>query len=91
VDHSHEVARRGAMSTHRMRSRFYVESVVAVVTGGLALLTAFSHDWIEALTGVDPDHHNGSVELLIVAALAVTSVTLVMTAGLEWNRRARVA
>jgi hypothetical protein len=74
-----------------LRSRFYVESLLAAVSGGLALLTVFWHDWIEALTGVDPDHHNGSVEWLVVAALAVISITLVMTAGSEWRRRPRPA
>jgi hypothetical protein len=75
------------MSIKRFRTRFYAESVLAVLTGGLALLTVFWHDWIEALTGVDPDHHNGSVEWLIIAVLALVSITLVHTAGREWRRR----
>ena len=36
---------------------------------GLAVLTIFWPDWIEALTGYDPDQHNGTVERLIVIAL----------------------
>jgi hypothetical protein len=37
--------------------------------GGLAVLTVFWPDWIEALTGYDPDQHDGTVEGLIVLAL----------------------
>jgi hypothetical protein len=33
------------------------------------VLTIFWPDWIEALTGYDPDRHDGSVEWLIVIAL----------------------
>jgi hypothetical protein len=36
---------------------------------GLAVLTIFWPDWIEALTGYDPDQHDGTVEGLIVIAL----------------------
>jgi hypothetical protein len=41
--------------------------------GGLAVLTIFWPDWIEALTGYDPDQHDGSVEWLILIALLSTA------------------
>jgi hypothetical protein len=41
--------------------------------GGLAVLTIFWPDWIEALTGYDPDQHNGTVEWLTVIALLSTA------------------
>jgi hypothetical protein len=41
--------------------------------GGLAILSIFWPDWIEALTGSDPDQHNGTVEWLIVIALFSTA------------------
>jgi len=41
-------------------------------------------DWIEQLTGLDPDHGNGSLELTIF--LAVLAVVLIV--GLSvWSRR----
>jgi hypothetical protein len=41
--------------------------------GGLALLTLFWPDWIERLTGYDPDQHEGSVEWLIMIAILSTA------------------
>ena len=41
--------------------------------GGLAVLTIFWPDWIEALTGYDPDQHNGTVEWVTVIALLSTA------------------
>jgi hypothetical protein len=41
--------------------------------GGLALLTLFWPDWIEGMSGYDPDQHNGTVESLIVLALLATA------------------
>ena len=39
----------------------------------LAVLTIFWPDWIEGLTGYDPDQHDGLVEWLIVIALFSTA------------------
>jgi hypothetical protein len=47
--------------------------VLACFCGGLAILIIFWPDWIEALTGYDPDQHNGTVECLIVIALLSTA------------------
>jgi hypothetical protein len=40
---------------------------------GLVVLAIFWPDWIEALTGYDPDQHTGTVEWLIVIALLSTA------------------
>lgn len=53
-----------------------LETGIACFAGVLGILTAFWHDWIEAVTGWDPDHHNGSVEWIIVAALLVIAVAV---------------
>lgn len=47
---------------------------IASCAGILGVLTIFWHDWIEALTGWDPDHHNGSVEWIIVVVLLAIAV-----------------
>ena len=70
-----------------LRRRFWIESVAAVASGVLAIVTLFWRDWIE-LTGWDPDEHSGSVEWLVVAALALISVVAAILARVEWRRRA---
>jgi hypothetical protein len=45
-----------------VRKRFWLEAGLAMLTGALAIITLFWRDWIEALTGFDPDHQNGSLE-----------------------------
>jgi hypothetical protein len=52
-----------------VRPWFWIEATLAGFCGGLAVLTIFWPDWIEALTGYDPDQHDGAVEWLIVIAL----------------------
>lgn len=67
------------------KARFGVETAVALCAGGLGILTAFWHDWIEALTGWDPDHHNGSAEWLIVAVLLAVALVVGILARREWK------
>jgi hypothetical protein len=62
------------------RFRATLESVIAVLAGLLGVVTVFWHDWIEALTGWDPDHHNGAAEWLIVVVLLGVSAAAGMAA-----------
>jgi hypothetical protein len=71
----------------KIRTRFWVETVLAALTGALFVLTLFSPDWLEVL-GFDPDNHNGTVEWLIVAGLCVLFVAFALSARLEWRRTA---
>jgi len=70
------------------RRRFYVEVALAGLTGALAILTLITREWIEALTGWDPDGGNGSLEWAIVAVLAVACAALSVTAWRESLRPA---
>jgi hypothetical protein len=74
-----------------LRRRFWAESVLAVVTAVLFVATLVQRDWIEGVFHLDPDAGSGSVEWLIVAALAVATVGLIALAGSEWRRAAAVA
>lgn len=79
------------MDRRRRRALAYVESVLCAVTGVPAVLTIFWRDWIEGLTGWDPDHHSGSVEVLIIVVLALVSLAAGVAARLSWRRLAAVA
>lgn len=67
-----------------------IEAVLAVVSAALGILTLFWRDWIEILTGWDPDHHSGSAEIGLVLALFVVSVTCAVLARRS-HRRLMVA
>jgi hypothetical protein len=69
---------RGGMNK-MVRRRFWVELASASGAWLLAIVTLSWPDWIEALSGWSPDHGNGSVELLILAA--TISLALLSTAG----------
>ena len=70
----------------RVRARFWLEASLACLFGLVAVLTVFWRDWIEALTGFDPDHHNGSLESAIVGGLAAAAILVGLAARTEWRR-----
>jgi hypothetical protein len=63
-----------------------LEAGIALVAGALGILTVFWRDWIEMLTGWDPDHHDGRAEWLIVAALMVVAAVAGAMAHRHWAR-----
>jgi hypothetical protein len=69
-----------------LRARFWLETALASLSAFLAALTLFWRDWIEALTGFDPDHHNGALEWSILLGLLLLSVATSLAAGLQWRR-----
>jgi hypothetical protein len=71
-----------------MRKRFWIEAGLAVASGLLLLLTLVTREWIELLTGWDPDGGNGAVEWLIVVVLLVATATFGLLARAERMRPA---
>ena len=69
----------------RLKVRVRLEMAVALAAGILGLVTIFWHDWIEMLTGLDPDQHNGSVEWLLVAGLLAVAVAMGLVARRHWR------
>jgi hypothetical protein len=70
---------------------FWIEAALAGISGFLLLLTAVWRDWIEGVFGVDPDHHNGSLEWLLVALLLLATLAFGALARGEWQRYRAVA
>lgn len=70
----------------RTRSRPWVSTATAVLTGLLAVFTAIVPDWLE-LAGFDPDQRSGALEWCLVAVLAAVAVMSGAFAGSRWRRR----
>ena len=71
-----------------VRVRFWVEATLALLAAGLFVLTLISREWIELLSGADPDGGDGSLEWAIVAVLVVATVVFAWLARVEWRRAA---
>ena len=71
-----------------VRARFWLEAALASAGAVFAALTAFWRDWIEVMTGLDPDRHSGGLEWTV----AFGFVALALVAGsAAWNERRRIA
>jgi hypothetical protein len=70
-----------------LRSRFWVEATLAVVSGVLLIVTVVWRDWIEILFDAGPDGGDGSLEWIITACLLATTVTFMVLGRQEWRRR----
>ena len=72
----------------RRRARFYVESALAVAFALVTALLLWHPDWIEVLTGADPDHGSGAAEwALVIVSGTATLLVRVRAAGMGPGRR----
>ena len=72
----------------RRRYLFLAETVLAVLTGVLGLVTAVWPDWIEIVFGVEPDQGSGALEWGLVVALFAASAVCGLLARAERRRAA---
>jgi hypothetical protein len=70
-----------SQAIRNQRGRFWFETVVAMLTAALCVLTLVWSAWIEAVFAVDPDGANGALEWALVSVFASASVTLGVLAG----------
>jgi hypothetical protein len=75
---------------HRLRLRFYPETILGIISGAMFVLTLLNRAWIETLFAVDPDRGQGWLEWMIVGGLLIATLVLSSLARYEW-RRASVA
>jgi hypothetical protein len=76
---------KGVMMRKSIPRRFWIEAVLAGLSGFLFLLTLVWKDWIERILGLDPDHHNGSLEWLVVALLLLGAISFGALARAQWR------
>ncbi len=57
-----------------MPRRIFAESTLAIAAAVLAVVTAVNAEWIEWLTGLDPDGGSGALEWTLVGVFAVGAV-----------------
>jgi hypothetical protein len=66
--------------------RFWIEAITASLGLALLVLTLFSAEWFEELTGLEPDGGNGSLEWALPAALLAISAGLAYFARRNYQR-----
>jgi hypothetical protein len=75
-------------ATRTIRRRLRFEAGVALLAAALAVLTLISREWIEVLTGWDPDGGDGSLEWLLVTGLATVAAGSALLALADRRRLA---
>lgn len=63
--------------------RIWFDVVFACLAGMVSVLTLVKRDWIETVFGVDPDHHSGSLEWMVVVGCVLIALTFSLLAMRE--------
>jgi hypothetical protein len=72
---------------NRIRSIFWIETVLASLAALLAVITGLWPEWIELVFHIDPDSHSGSAEWKLVVALWFAAVLLIALALRDWRKQ----
>jgi hypothetical protein len=73
------------------RLRISIEVVLFLASAVLFVATLVEPEWIEMLTGLEPDEGSGSLELAIAAATGVAAIVFGAMSGYDLRRRAGAA
>jgi hypothetical protein len=76
----------GAME--RLHRRMRIEVVLAVISAALCVLTLVFPEWIEELTGLEPDAGSGALEWIISGVFLVSAVVSAVLARRDYRRLA---
>jgi predicted lysophospholipase L1 biosynthesis ABC-type transport system permease subunit len=70
---------------------FWIEVAVSAIAALFAALTALRVDWIEQILPLDLDHHTGSLEWKLAAAVSLAAALLSTSTFREWRKSLRAA
>ena len=73
-------------SRRKLQRRLWLKTFIGAGTGVLSVVTPIWPDWIEAISGWDPDQHDGSAEWMIVTALLLVTATMLAMVAREWQQ-----
>ena len=68
-----------------VRARLRIEVVLTIISAMLFALTAVFPQWIEELTGLEPDAGSGALEWLIAGAFFVAAVISAVLARRDYR------
>jgi uncharacterized membrane protein len=72
----------------QLHRRLRIEMVLAAVSAALSLLTLVFPEWIEALTGLEPDAGSGALEWIIAGVFLTATVVSTILARRDFRRLA---
>jgi hypothetical protein len=72
----------------RLRRRLRIEVVLAAISAALCVLTLVFPEWIEELTGLQPDAGSGALEWGIAGVFLVAAVVSAVLARRDYRRLA---
>jgi hypothetical protein len=72
----------------RLRRKLRIEAVLAGVSAMLFVLTLVFPEWIEAMTGLEPDAGSGALELVVAGAFLVAAMVSAVLARRNQRRLA---
>ena len=74
--------------SRKLPTRFWFEAITAAVGLILFVVTLFTREWFELLTGLDPDGGNGSLELALAFIPLAISAASMLAARRDYRRAA---
>jgi len=78
------------MARH-VRTRFWTTLALAILSTFMFAITFVWPQWIELLTGFEPDEGSGSLEWMIVVVSAIVAGLSWLGARVEWRRATAAA
>jgi hypothetical protein len=78
------------VNSSRIRRRFWLEALLAAVSGIVGLLTVLVPDWAEVIIHIDPDQGNGTFEIAATVITVALALGFAWAARIEWRRPERL-